>query len=110
MLNEKKIGEYLFDQCHQWSFHNYFAPLELTFSFFLYSYNYFATLSLFRDAGSPLFFKRGVGGEFRKSNNEVIFPDQVRINLKYLEKQSLWLDLRIIVYTLLGKKPEEGMK
>ena len=35
-------------------------------------------------------------------NNEVIFPDKVRINLKYLEKQSLWLDLRIIVCTVFN--------
>jgi len=37
-------------------------------------------------------------------NNEVIFPDKVRINLKYLEKQSLWLDLRIIFCTILNLK------
>ena len=37
-------------------------------------------------------------------NNEVIFPDKVRINLKYLEKQSLWLDLRIIVCTVLSRE------
>jgi lipopolysaccharide/colanic/teichoic acid biosynthesis glycosyltransferase len=37
-------------------------------------------------------------------NNEVIFPDKVRINLKYLEKQSLWLDLRMIVCTVLSRE------
>lgn len=36
-------------------------------------------------------------------NDEVIYPDKVRINLKYLKEQSLWLDLRIIACTVLGK-------
>lgn len=36
-------------------------------------------------------------------NDEVIFPDKVRLNLKYLEKQSLWLDLRIIFCTLTNR-------
>ncbi|MDP3644908.1 MAG: sugar transferase [Bacteroidota bacterium] len=36
-------------------------------------------------------------------NDEVIFPDKVRINLKYLEKQSLWLDLRIIFCTIFNR-------
>lgn len=40
-------------------------------------------------------------------NDEVIFPDKVRINLSYLEKQSLWLDLKIILCTVLGKDLEE---
>mgnify|MGYP001588360697 CR=1 FL=1 len=34
---------------------------------------------------------------------EVIYPDKVRINLKYLEKQNLWLDLRIIVCTIVKR-------
>jgi len=37
-------------------------------------------------------------------NNEVIFPDKVRINLRYFEKQSLWLDLRMIVCTVLSRE------
>ena len=39
----------------------------------------------------------------KKYNDEVIYPDKVRINLKYLKEQSLWLDLRIIACTVLGK-------
>ena len=39
-----------------------------------------------------------------KYNKEVIFPDKVRINLMYLEKQSLWLDVRIIVCTVLNRE------
>lgn len=40
-------------------------------------------------------------------NNEVIYPDKVRINLSYLKRQSLLLDLKIIIYTVLGRKLEE---
>jgi lipopolysaccharide/colanic/teichoic acid biosynthesis glycosyltransferase len=34
-----------------------------------------------------------------KYNDEVIFPDKVRINLEYRRRCSLWLDLRIILIT-----------
>ena len=37
-------------------------------------------------------------------NEEVIFPDKVRINLRYLETHSLKGDLKIIIDTLLRKK------
>lgn len=37
-------------------------------------------------------------------NNEVIFPDKVRINMQYLQNQSFWLDLKIIVLTITGGK------
>lgn len=40
-------------------------------------------------------------------NNEVIYPDKVRINLNYMKHQSFWLDIKIIIYTLLGKKLKE---
>ncbi len=40
-------------------------------------------------------------------NNEVIYPDKVRLNLNYLEHWSFWLDLKIIVFTLLGRKLKE---
>lgn len=39
-----------------------------------------------------------------KYNNEVIYPDKVKMNLKYYQQQNFWLDLKIIVYTVLGKK------
>lgn len=39
-----------------------------------------------------------------KYNDEIIFPDKVRINLRYLNKLSFWLDCKIIVYTLMGKR------
>ncbi len=42
-----------------------------------------------------------------KYNDEVLFPDKVRINLKYLEHQSFLLDLKIIFCTLLGKQLNE---
>jgi lipopolysaccharide/colanic/teichoic acid biosynthesis glycosyltransferase len=40
-------------------------------------------------------------------NNEVIWPDKVRINLDYLKHQSIFLDLKIIIFTVLGKKLTE---
>ena len=42
-----------------------------------------------------------------KYNNEVIFPDKVRINLRYLEKKSLLHDIKIIFYTVFRKKWNE---
>lgn len=33
-------------------------------------------------------------------NNEVIFPDKVKINLEYYNNQSLWLDIKIIFATI----------
>jgi len=40
-------------------------------------------------------------------NDTVIFPDKVRINKNYLRHQSLFLDIKIMFYTVLGKKLEE---
>ncbi len=39
-----------------------------------------------------------------KYNNEVIWPDKVRINRAYQDNWSFGLDLKIIALTLLGKK------
>ena len=35
-------------------------------------------------------------------NDEVIFPDKVRINREYMEEWSFWGDIRIIFKTVLG--------
>lgn len=35
-------------------------------------------------------------------NDEVIFPDKVRINREYMEEWSFWGDIRIILKTVLG--------
>jgi len=40
----------------------------------------------------------------QKYNDEVIFPDKVRINLNYLEQFSFTGDLKIIFYTLIRRK------
>ena len=40
-------------------------------------------------------------------NNEVIWPDKVRINREYLKRRSFWLDLKIIFFTVVGKKLDE---
>ena len=42
-----------------------------------------------------------------KYNDEVIFPDKVKINLKYLERYSLLEDIKLIYYTLIRKKIDE---
>ena len=39
-----------------------------------------------------------------KFNDEVIFPDKVRINLVYLDNWSFWTDLKIIWRTVFRKK------
>lgn len=41
-------------------------------------------------------------------NDREIFPDKVRINLNYLENWSFLLDIKIIIYTLIGKDIEES--
>ncbi|MCQ4873467.1 sugar transferase [Butyricimonas paravirosa] len=43
----------------------------------------------------------------KRYNDEVIFPDKVRINRNYLHNWCFWLDVKIIVYTILGKNLEE---
>lgn len=37
-------------------------------------------------------------------NDKVIYPDKVKINLDYLKNQSLFLDIKIILCTVLGKQ------
>ena len=37
-------------------------------------------------------------------NQAVIFPDKVRMNLQYIQNRSFWIDLKIIVWTVAGKK------
>jgi lipopolysaccharide/colanic/teichoic acid biosynthesis glycosyltransferase len=41
-----------------------------------------------------------------KYNDEVIFPDKVKINLCYLDNWSFLEDIKIIIYTILGKDYE----
>ena len=43
-----------------------------------------------------------------KYNDEVLFPEKVRINNNYIKNWRFWLDIKIIIYTLLGKKLEES--
>ncbi|EKU88231.1 sugar transferase [Bacteroides oleiciplenus] len=41
--------------------------------------------------------------EPQRYNDEVLFPDKVRINIEYLDHWSFWNDIKIIIYTILGK-------
>ena len=42
-----------------------------------------------------------------KYNDEVIYPDKVRINRQYLKHRSFLLDLKFIILTLLRRTPED---
>jgi lipopolysaccharide/colanic/teichoic acid biosynthesis glycosyltransferase len=39
----------------------------------------------------------------QKYNDEVLFPDKVKINIGYLNNRSFMYDMKIIFYTLIGK-------
>ena len=39
----------------------------------------------------------------QKYNDEVLFPDKVKINIEYLDNWSFGFDIKIITYTILGK-------
>jgi len=40
-------------------------------------------------------------------NNEILYPEKVRINNEYIRNQNFFLDLKIISYTILGKRLKE---
>lgn len=42
----------------------------------------------------------------QKYNDEIIFPDKVRINRYYLHHYSFWTDIKMIIVTVLGKHME----
>lgn len=44
----------------------------------------------------------------QRYNDEIIFPDKVRINRYYLHHYSFWIDLKMILATVLGKHMEYG--
>ena len=39
----------------------------------------------------------------KKYNDEVIYPDKIRINLNYIDNWSLWLDIKIIFKTIFRR-------
>ena len=39
-----------------------------------------------------------------KYNDEVIFPDKVRLNLYYLRHYSFWTDIKMLFATVLGRR------
>lgn len=39
----------------------------------------------------------------QKYNDEVLFPDKIRLNIEYLNNWSFGNDIKIIIYTVLGK-------
>lgn len=38
----------------------------------------------------------------QRYNDEIIYPDKVKINLKYYENWSVWLDISILWHTIFG--------
>ncbi len=40
-------------------------------------------------------------------NDQILYPEKVRINNEYVKNQSFFLDLKIIFYTILGKRLKE---
>jgi lipopolysaccharide/colanic/teichoic acid biosynthesis glycosyltransferase len=40
-------------------------------------------------------------------NDEILYPEKVRINNEYVKNRSFFLDLKIIIFTILGKQLEE---
>ena len=40
-------------------------------------------------------------------NDHMLYPDKVRINIAYIKHWSFWLDIKIIIFTLLGRKLKE---
>jgi lipopolysaccharide/colanic/teichoic acid biosynthesis glycosyltransferase len=43
-------------------------------------------------------------GDPVKYNDTVLYPDKVRIEINYIKHWNFWLDIKIIIYTLIGKK------
>lgn len=44
----------------------------------------------------------------QKYNDEIIYPDKVRINRYYLHHYSFWMDVKIILVTVLGRRMMYG--
>lgn len=57
----------------------------------------------YRDEEEILKRVQNEGGDPRKYNDEVIFPDKVRINRYYLHHYSFFKDIQMIIVTVMGK-------
>ena len=40
-------------------------------------------------------------------NDQILYPEKVRLNNEYVKNQNFFLDLKIIIYTILGKRLRE---
>ena len=40
-------------------------------------------------------------------NDQILYPEKVRINNEYVKNRGFFLDLKIIIYTILGKRLKE---
>ena len=41
-------------------------------------------------------------------NDQILYPEKVRLNNEYVKNQNFFLDLKIIIYTILGKRLKEA--
>ncbi|MBK6784183.1 MAG: sugar transferase [Saprospiraceae bacterium] len=48
----------------------------------------------------------GISTDPKNYNDTVIYPDKVRINLEYLKRRNMVMDLWFIILTIVGKKPK----
>ncbi len=44
----------------------------------------------------------------QKYNDTVLYPNKVKIEINYIRHWSFWLDIKIILHTLIGKKLKEA--
>ena len=42
-----------------------------------------------------------------KYNDEILYPEKVRLNNEYVKNQNFFLDLKIVIFTILGKRLRE---
>ena len=40
-------------------------------------------------------------------NDQILYPEKVRLNNEYVKNQNFFLDLKIVIFTILGKRLRE---
>ena len=53
---------------------------------------------------SDIYGNEDLNNLINQYNDEVIYPDKVRLNLYYYNHYSFWTDIKMIFATVLGKK------
>ena len=55
---------------------------------------------------SDIYGNEDLNNLINQYNDEVIYPDKVRLNLYYYNHYSFWTDIKMIFATVLGKRIE----